>query len=137
MPVDDVGSATVRTGVAWVVGVGAGRGTGAAVARRFAREGLTVAVTGRSSESLRAVVVEIEAAGGHAIEALGDAQKEADLLAILARLETIGPVEVGVYNAGNAIWGPPLDVQSADFESVWRVVSCRKRGLNLSPLGGV
>jgi NAD(P)-dependent dehydrogenase (short-subunit alcohol dehydrogenase family) len=40
---------------------------------------------------------------------------------ILDRLESIGPVEVGVYNAGNAIWGPPLETKTADFEVVWRV----------------
>ena len=40
---------------------------------------------------------------------------------ILDRLESIGPVEVGVYNAGNAIWGPPLETKTADFEAMWRV----------------
>jgi NAD(P)-dependent dehydrogenase (short-subunit alcohol dehydrogenase family) len=98
-----------RNAVAWVIGVGAGRGTGAAVARRFAREGFMVAVTGRSAGSVQAVADEIKADGGRAIEAVGDAQDEAGMLAILGRIETIGPVEVGVYNAGNAIWGPPLE----------------------------
>ena len=107
--------------VAWVVGVGASRGTGAAVARRFAREGFTVAVTGRSAGSVRAIADEIKAGGGRAVEAVGDAQDEAGMLGILGRLETIGPVEVGIYNAGNAIWGPPLATQSADFEAMWRV----------------
>jgi NAD(P)-dependent dehydrogenase (short-subunit alcohol dehydrogenase family) len=107
--------------VAWVVGVGASRGTGAAVARRFAREGFTVAVTGRSAGSVRAIADEIKADGGRAVEAVGDVQDEAGMLGILGRLETIGPVEVGIYNAGNAIWGPPLSTQSADFEAMWRV----------------
>ncbi|MEH2567785.1 NAD(P)-dependent dehydrogenase (short-subunit alcohol dehydrogenase family) [Bradyrhizobium sp. AZCC 2289] len=40
---------------------------------------------------------------------------------ILDRLESIGPVEVGVYNAGNAIWGPPLETKTTDFEAMWRV----------------
>jgi len=34
--------------VVWVAGVGAVAGLGAALARRFAREGLLVAVSGRS-----------------------------------------------------------------------------------------
>jgi NAD(P)-dependent dehydrogenase (short-subunit alcohol dehydrogenase family) len=110
-----------RKAVAWVIGVGASRGTGAAVARRFAREGFMVAVTGRSAGSVQAVVDEIKADGGHAIEAVGDAQDEAGMLEILGRIETIGPVEVGIYNAGNAIWGPPLSTPSVDFEAMWRV----------------
>src|SRR2546423_12820297 len=69
--------------IVWVIGVGASRGTGAAVARRFAREGFTVAVTGRSAENLRAVADEIKADGGHAVVAVGDAQDEAGVLDIL------------------------------------------------------
>jgi NAD(P)-dependent dehydrogenase (short-subunit alcohol dehydrogenase family) len=107
--------------IAWVVGVGASRGLGAAVARCFARKGFNVAVTGRSPAALATVVEEIIAAGGHAAAYPGDARDETSLLAILARLEAIGPIEVGVYNAGNAIWGAALETTSADFESVWRV----------------
>jgi NAD(P)-dependent dehydrogenase (short-subunit alcohol dehydrogenase family) len=107
--------------VAWVVGVGASRGLGAAVARRFAHEGFTVAVTGRSPAALSIIVDEISAAGGNAIAAAGDAQHEAEMIETLDRLEKIGPVEVGIYNAGNAIWGAPLQTSSADFEAVWRV----------------
>jgi NAD(P)-dependent dehydrogenase (short-subunit alcohol dehydrogenase family) len=110
----------VRSGLAWVVGVGASRGTGAAVARRFAQEGFTVAVTGRSKDGLQLVVKEIEEAGGKAIAVPGDVQNEAEMLAILSTIEKEGPLEVGVYNAGNAIWGPPLEMKSEDFENAWR-----------------
>jgi NAD(P)-dependent dehydrogenase (short-subunit alcohol dehydrogenase family) len=110
----------VRSGLAWVVGVGASRGTGGAVARRFAQEGFTVAVTGRSKDGLQLVVKEIEEAGGKAIAVPGDVQNEAEMLAILSTMEKEGPLEVGVYNAGNAIWGPPLEMKSEDFENAWR-----------------
>jgi NAD(P)-dependent dehydrogenase (short-subunit alcohol dehydrogenase family) len=116
MPIGQDGKHAESEGVAWVVGVGASRGNGAAVARRFAHEGFEVAVTGRSSESLQAIAAEIEAAGGRAIAVPGDVRKESDILEILGRLETIGPVEVGIYNAGNAIWSPPLEMSSADFD---------------------
>jgi NAD(P)-dependent dehydrogenase (short-subunit alcohol dehydrogenase family) len=112
---------TVDKAIAWVVGVGASRGLGAAAARRFAREGFALAVTGRSPEALAIIADEISTAGGHAIAAVGDVQDETGIIAILDRLENIGSVEVGVYNAGNAIWGPPLETSSADFEAVWRV----------------
>jgi NADP-dependent 3-hydroxy acid dehydrogenase YdfG len=91
---------TVDKAIAWVVGVGASRGLGAAAARRFAREGLAVAVTGRSPEALAIIADEISTAGGHAIAAVGDVQDETGIIAILDRLENIGSVEVGVYNAG-------------------------------------
>src|ERR1700716_1939117 len=98
-------SVTNVSRIAWIVGVGASRGLGAASARRFAREGYKVAVTGRSPDALQVIVDEIVAAGGQAIPAAGDAQQEAGMVDILDRLGRIGPVEVGVYNAGNAIWG--------------------------------
>ena len=107
--------------IAWVVGVGASRGLGAACARRFAREGFWVAMTGRSPNALKLIVDEIVADGGYAIPVAGDAQQEAGVVDILDRLGSIGPVEVGIYNAGNAIWGSPLETKTADFEAVWRV----------------
>jgi NAD(P)-dependent dehydrogenase (short-subunit alcohol dehydrogenase family) len=113
-------SATERNGVAWVVGVGASRGIGAAVARRFAREGFTVVLTGRSVDSLSAIVNEVTTLGGKAVAARGDAQNEGDLLAILRMIEKLGPLEVGVYNAGNAAWAPTLETTSETFEAVWR-----------------
>jgi NAD(P)-dependent dehydrogenase (short-subunit alcohol dehydrogenase family) len=107
--------------VAWIVGVGPVHGAGAAIAKRFAQEGLTVVVTGRSPERLEQVVRDIEADGGHAIAMPGDATREEDILSILNRIETFGPLEVGVYNAGNAKWAPTLELSSALFEEVWRV----------------
>jgi NAD(P)-dependent dehydrogenase (short-subunit alcohol dehydrogenase family) len=103
------------------VGVGALHGTGAAVAQRFAKEGLTAVVTGRSPERLAEVVRAIEAAGGNALAAPGDVTSERDLIDILARIDGIGTLEVGVYNAGNARGAPALELDSATFEDAWRV----------------
>ena len=77
---------TVDKPIAWVVGVGASRGLGAAAARRFAPEGFAVAVTGRSPEALAIIADEISTAGGHAIAAVGDVQDETGIIAILDRL---------------------------------------------------
>ena len=49
-----------------IIGVGAYRGLGAAVARRFAAEGMHVVLAGRTGERLRERAEEIEAAGGTA-----------------------------------------------------------------------
>jgi len=107
--------------VAWVVGVGPMLGTGAAIAKRFAKEGLVVAVTGRSIETLERVVHEIEADGGKAVAMRGDATREEDTLSILKRIEAMGPLQVGVYNAGNAHWASTLECSSERFEEIWRV----------------
>ncbi|MFC0398513.1 SDR family NAD(P)-dependent oxidoreductase [Paraburkholderia rhizosphaerae] len=110
-----------ETKLAWVVGVGALHGTGAAVAQRFANEGLTAVVTGRSPQRLAEVVRAIEATGGAALAAPGDVTSERDLIDILAHIDNIGALEVGVYNAGSARWAPTLELDSASFEDAWRV----------------
>jgi NAD(P)-dependent dehydrogenase (short-subunit alcohol dehydrogenase family) len=109
------------TKIAWIAGVGALQGTGAAVAQRFAKEGFTVVVTGRSPERLAELVRAIEKAGGSALAAPGDVTSERDLLDILARIEGLGTLEVGVYNAGNSHGAPALELNSAAFENAWRV----------------
>jgi NAD(P)-dependent dehydrogenase (short-subunit alcohol dehydrogenase family) len=50
--------------VAWVAGVGARDGLGAAVAQRFARAGLAVVVTGRTPARVEAVAIDIRSTGG-------------------------------------------------------------------------
>jgi NAD(P)-dependent dehydrogenase (short-subunit alcohol dehydrogenase family) len=112
---------TRATKLAWVAGVGALQGAGAAIARRFAKEGMTAVVTGRSPERLADVVHAIEQAGGRALAAPGDVTRERDLLDILARIDRLGTLEVGVYNAGNSHGAPALELDSAAFEAAWRV----------------
>ncbi|HEX6630960.1 MAG TPA: SDR family NAD(P)-dependent oxidoreductase, partial [Gemmatimonadaceae bacterium] len=51
---------------------GSSRGIGAAIARRFAREGAAVAVHGRDTTALSAVRADIERAGGRAIQVVAD-----------------------------------------------------------------
>ena len=49
-----------------VLGVGPTRGLGAAIARRFAREGFRVTVMGRSEEKIAAALADLKAAGADA-----------------------------------------------------------------------
>ena len=58
--------------VAWIAGVGASAGLGAAVARRFSEGGFTVALTGRTAERVESIAAEIRAAGGVAHALTGD-----------------------------------------------------------------
>jgi NAD(P)-dependent dehydrogenase (short-subunit alcohol dehydrogenase family) len=109
------------TRVAWVAGVGASAGLGAALARRFAREGLTVALTGRTRARVEAIASEIETLGGRAIALPGDVSSETEMASIAAHIGSAGVLEVAVFNAGNASRAPTLELSVAQFESAWRV----------------
>jgi NAD(P)-dependent dehydrogenase (short-subunit alcohol dehydrogenase family) len=109
--------------LAWIAGVGASAGLGAALARRFAREGLSVAVTGRSRERLDAVVAEIRQAGGDAIALPGDVTSESDLTGIARQLAERGALEVAIFNAAGATRAPTLELSAEQFEAAWRVTT--------------
>ena len=113
-------SSAEAAGVAWIVGVGASAGLGAAAARRYAQGGLAVALTGRTPERLEAVAGEIRAAGGRALVVPGDISVEADAQRLAAEVASFGPLHAAVFNAGNAVRGGVLDLSAAQFESTWR-----------------
>ena len=111
-----------RGDVAVVVGVGASQGTGAALCRRFAREGMHAFVAGRSPERLDIVVKEIEEAGGRATAVVTDATQSGDVTRLLDRaLEEGGSLDLVVYNAGNNRFNPLLEMSDEFFEEVWRL----------------
>jgi NAD(P)-dependent dehydrogenase (short-subunit alcohol dehydrogenase family) len=108
--------------VAAVVGVGPG--LGAALARRFAREGYAVGLFARSESSLRPVQQEIEKSGGRAALYPADATDEASLGAAFARLRAeLGAPGVCIYNASAFTMAGLLELTPERFESAWRV-SC-------------
>jgi len=106
--------------VAWIAGVGASAGLGAAVARRFAAAGLIVALTGRHAERLSAVAEEIAAAGGDARALPGDVSSADEVERLVGDVAALGPLGAAIFNAGNAARGTPLEVTPAQFESAWR-----------------
>lgn len=79
--------------------VGAGRGLGAATARRFGREGHAVALVARNAERVEALAEELR---GEGIDAHGwttDVRDPADLARTLEQAnETQGPIEVLQYS---------------------------------------
>lgn len=103
-----------------VVGVGAAAGLGAALARRFGREGLHVVIAGRTPARLDAVATEIKQAGGSTKVVVADAAQEKDIVALLDEAASHGPLELVAYNVGNAAMIPSLDMSGAQFETMWR-----------------
>jgi NAD(P)-dependent dehydrogenase (short-subunit alcohol dehydrogenase family) len=109
--------------VAVVIGVGASRGTGAAVARRFAREGYHVYLGARSGERTEAVAKEIAATGGRATPVRVDTTRTEDVTRVLDQALTEGgSLDAVVYNAGNNRFKPLLEMEDDFFEDVWRLV---------------
>ena len=111
-------------GTAVIIGVGAERGTGAAIARRFAAGGLHVAIAGRTLDRLVERQGEIADAGGAASVHTLDVRKEEqvnDLFAAVADME--GPIRAVVFNPGANVKHPLAETEAWLFEHLWRV-SC-------------
>ena len=102
---------------------GGSRSIGAAIARRLAADGASVAITySASPERAAAVVAEIEAAGGKAVAIAADAGDPAAVRAAVASVvETFGTLDILVNNAGIAINAPIEDYRFEDYERMLAV----------------
>ena len=106
-------------GVAAVLGVGPG--LGAAVARRFAREGFAGALMARSEESVGGVREEIEELGSTVLPVAADATDPASVEAAFGRVrEQLGDPEGFVYNAGAFEMGGILEIAPERFDECFR-----------------
>lgn len=108
-------------GSAIIMGVGAAQGLGGAIARRFAKGGLSVIITGRTQEKLDAVAATINADGGTVEARVTDATNAAEVDALFAYAAAQGPVDAVVYNVGNNGIIPFADLTPELFEKFWRV----------------
>jgi len=99
--------------------VGAGPGLGAALARRFARAGMKVALARRNADQLAALVDEL---GGKARAYACDATDEAAVRKLFAAVSAdLGAPALAVFNAGAFVRKGILDTSAEDFERCWRV----------------
>ena len=105
-----------------VIGVGAPSGLGAALCRRFAREGLHVFPSGRTVERIETIAEEIRASGGQAKAVAGDCTSATDVARLFDSVEseTGAPPVLVVYNAGANQPGALLDTTDEVFEQLWR-----------------
>ena len=128
-----------------VVGIGAERGLGAALCRRFAAEGHHVLVAGRTPDKIGQVARTIVAAGGSAEPVAMDATREEDVARLFDRAMAPGegfePADIVVSNAGNNQRIDFRALTARQFEDFWRV-GClggflvgREAARRLVPLG--
>jgi len=107
---------------------GGSRGIGAAIAKRLAADGASVAITyAKDVNAASAVVKAIEGSGGKALAIKADA---ADPKAINAAIEkivaTLGRLDVLVNNAGTAI---PKPFEQATLEELDHMINLNFRGV--------
>lgn len=107
---------------------GGSRGIGAAIVRRLAAEGASVAFTySKGGEAAASVVKSVEAAGGKALAVQADgADATAVKKAIDAAVAAFGPLDILVNNAGTAI---PEPFEEATLENLDLVININLRGL--------
>jgi NAD(P)-dependent dehydrogenase (short-subunit alcohol dehydrogenase family) len=101
--------------------VGAGDYIGAAIARRFAREGYLVHAGRRNGEKLAPLVEEITAAGGRCEGKTLDARQEDQVTAFMRDADAAAPLEVAVFNIGGNVNFPLLDTTERVFRKVWEL----------------
>src|SRR2546425_1810676 len=107
---------------------GGSRGIGAAIAKRLAADGASVAITyTKGADAAASVVQAVERGGGKAIAIQADAT---DANAVKAAVEktvaTLGRLDVLVNNAGTAI---PKMFEEATLEEMDRVIDINVRGV--------
>jgi 3-oxoacyl-[acyl-carrier protein] reductase len=107
---------------------GASRGIGAAIAKRLAAEGASVAITySKGAAAAAQVVKDIESAGGKAIAIQADAtDAKAVNAAVEKTVKAFGRLDILVNNAGTAI---PKPFEEATLEELDTVIDLNLRGV--------
>jgi short-subunit dehydrogenase len=102
--------------------IGAGDGTGGAIAKRFAREGFVACAVRRTADKLAPLVSEIEAAGGRARAFGRDARREEQMVALVEEIERdVGPIEVAVFNVGANVPTSILEETARKYFKIWEM----------------
>lgn len=105
-----------------VVVTGASAGVGRATARRFARQGASVALIARGSEGLDAALSEVQAEGVPALAIEADVSDAKQVQGAGDRVEAeLGPLDIWVNNAMVSVFMPLEDIDPEDFKRVTEV----------------
>ena len=107
---------------------GGSRGIGAAIAKRLANEGASVAVTyTKGADAAASIVKSIEQVGGKAIAIQADAtDAKAIESAVEKTVASFGGIDVLVNNAGTAI---PKKFEETTLEEIDRMIDINLRGI--------
>jgi NAD(P)-dependent dehydrogenase (short-subunit alcohol dehydrogenase family) len=106
---------------ALVLGVGPERGLGAALAQRFADEGLQVFIAGRSMPKLEMVASCLAARGGDVRALVADATVETDVVQLFDSVTQENcSLEIAAYNVDSNISAPLLETDVEMFTTLWR-----------------
>jgi NAD(P)-dependent dehydrogenase (short-subunit alcohol dehydrogenase family) len=102
--------------------IGAGDAIGSAIARKFARRGLTVCAARRNGDRLAPLVQELTGAGHRAHAFSCDARREEAISELFARIEAdIGEIAVVVFNVGANVPMGILETDSRKFFKIWEM----------------
>lgn len=105
-----------------VIVTGSGRGIGEYIAKRLAREGANVIVTGRTTRDIENVSKEINDAGGRSIFIKGDVTIEKDVKEVIHKtIKEFGKVDMLVNNAGKGLKKYIWETGVEEFEEVMDV----------------
>ena len=83
-----------------IVITGASSGIGAALAKFYARPGVTLCLIGRDATRLGAIAAEVKAAGAVAVEGLVDLRERAALTKFITDFDAAHPIDLLIANAG-------------------------------------
>jgi len=102
--------------------IGAGDAIGSAIARKFARRGLTVCAARRNGDRLAPLVQELTGAGHRAHAFSCDARREEAISKLFAGIEAdIGEIAVVVFNVGANVPMGILETDSRKFFKIWEM----------------
>ena len=102
--------------------IGAGDAIGGAIAKKFAKQGMTVCVTRRTESKIIELAKEINQSGGKAFGFACDARKEEATISLFKQIEEeIGEIDVMVFNVGANVPMSILDTSSRKFSKIWEM----------------
>jgi len=110
-----------------IVITGASSGIGAALAKFYARPGVTLGLIGRDPARLSAIAAEVRATGAAAVEGLIDLRDRAALTAFLTGFDGSHPVDLLIANAG-VLDGRRADGAVEDADVARRVIEINLLG---------
>jgi short-subunit dehydrogenase len=121
---------------------GASSGIGEATARELASRGAAVVLASRDAGRLEVLRREISASGGRALAVRTDISEAGSVDAMVSEtVETFGPIEVLVNNAGLGLSGRVAELRAKDLRHVFEVntvgpLNCVQAALPHMPRGG-